>query len=242
MGRKTAKTDRGGVARSHLLSICGMCACLAVVPLHAGGAEADLSTPPQTSQSVTAAARGSVSAGEEAPALETRPTFYKGELLPRLSYRLDRHRDRVQPRIAPGEEWLEHLVWEQASADVQRDVERATRKALRDHLLENTKLSHVVASIERRARGGRDGGATAAAAPGTGPARERRIDWDLGFHSAIPEVEMRYRLPRGDVRLDVGLDGDVGLRYRHAAMGSTEVSADYDSDDETYRLLAIVRF
>jgi hypothetical protein len=180
------------------------------------------------------------------PDLRPSRTFYRGELLPRLTTRLERHRDRAMPFVAPGEEWREQLAWEQMSDEVQRDVERATRKAVRDHLLENTRLSDVVDSLERRAFRGRRQGDSQTMASGAGPSaqdlKERRVDWDLGFHSGVPEVEMRYRLDQGDVRVNVGLAGSADVRYRHAAMGRTEVSAGYDADDEIYSLVAIFGF
>jgi hypothetical protein len=237
------------VKRNHPVALCGILACLALAPAVADGEKPDrpdrdgLSAPV-----VEPAARGLAAGtdqplGPEAPELDLSRTFYRGELLPRLTYRLERHRDRVRPLVAPGEEWLEHLVWEQTSADVRRDVERATRKAVRDHLLENTRLSNVIASIERRARGDRAGAAQGvdAGAPARG-GRGDRLEFDLGFHSAIPEVEVQYRLERSDVRLDLSLSGSVGVRYRHVALGSTEVHAGYDNDDDSYRLLASFGF
>ena len=236
---------RGVTGRARALALAGAAGCLCLTAAAAepglGGPDPRLPVAPRT-----------VDRGPDArdlmrpqPAPGRTDGFYRGAFLPRLATRLERHRDVTNPLVAPGQEWLEELGWQRVSDDVQRDVERATQKALRDHLLENTNLRDVVARLDRRSRGGLGGAQEAGPDTGTGATpvrRNRGIDFDLGFRSALPVVKMEYALDGGDLRLHVGVSGDVDLRYRHAALGSTEVSAEFDGDDHSYRFFASFGF
>jgi hypothetical protein len=149
-----------------------------------------------------------------------------------LNLRLDR--DRLVPRVSiemeslasfhraagPGMGLRDHVLFNEMSDAVRRGAKRATRKAVRNYLLEAVNLDRGIDHVRQEIRGV--------------PSAERAIDWHVGFHHMLPEVGMRYRLNHGSVRFMVGAAGDAGFRFRDDRFERAEFSAVFDGDDTFY--------
>jgi len=149
-----------------------------------------------------------------------------------LNLRLDR--ERLAPRVSiemeslasfhraagPGMGLRDHVLFDEMSDAVRRGAKRATRKAVRDYLLEAVHLDRGIDNVRREIRGV--------------PSAERNIDWHVGFHHMLPEVGMRYRLSHGSVRFMVGAAGDAGFKFKDDRFERAEFSAVFDGDDTFY--------
>ncbi len=132
-----------------------------------------------------------------------------------------------------------HLLDEDAFHDqmteaVRHGVTRASRKAAKDFLLETTRLEDKIDAMRDRRRDRRQ--ADAVGAPGASEDDPSRFDFDVRFHSAMPQVVMRYDMSRGDMKFVVDPQGSVKVRYRSETLGRAEIQADFDGDD-SYRLV-----
>jgi hypothetical protein len=165
----------------------------------------------------------------EAPKAETESNADK----PRgLNLRLDR--ERLVPRVSiemeslasfhravgPGMGLRDHVLFDEMSDAVRRGAERATRKALRNYLLDAVNLDRGIDHVRQEIRGV--------------PSAKRNVDWHVGFHHMLPEVGMRYRLNHGSVRFMVGAGGDAGVKFSDDRFERAEFSATFDGDDTFY--------
>jgi hypothetical protein len=149
-----------------------------------------------------------------------------------LKLRLDR--DRLVPRVSiemeslasfhraavPGQGLRDHVLFEEMSDAVRRGAKRATRKAVRNYLLEAVNLDRGIDRVREGIRGK--------------PSAKRDIDWHVGIHSMLPEIGMRYRLNHGSVRFVVGAEGDAGIKFKDNRFERAEFSAVFDGDDTFY--------
>lgn len=149
-----------------------------------------------------------------------------------LRLRLDR--ERLVPRVSiemeslasfhraagPGIGLRDHVLFDEMSDAVRRGAKRATRKAVREYLLEAVHLDRGIDRVRDGIRGT--------------PSAERDIDWHVGFCHMLPEVGMRYRFDHGSVRFIVGAAGDAGLKFKDDRFERAEFSAVFDGDDTFY--------
>jgi hypothetical protein len=114
--------------------------------------------------------------------------------------------------------------FDEMTRSIEHQVERATRRAVKDILLESFEFERRIDDLQGRALQA-DG-----ASPGTAPAR-RRLGFDVGVHSGEPQVQMRYRLPAGVLKLRISTDRTVGLQFGGDRAGHARFSAGFDGDD-----------
>lgn len=125
---------------------------------------------------------------------------------------------------APGDNDVDHVMFEPLTDAVYREAWHETRRAIRDYLFEVASIDDAIDNLRRRA----------ARHHSAEPARQggrKRLDFDLGIHSATPEVEMRYRTFGGDVTFGVSADGEIGLNFRARSAQRAEVGVGFDGRD-----------
>jgi len=130
--------------------------------------------------------------------------------------------------VVPGESLTDHIMFEQLSDEVSRGFMRATKRALKDYVLESVELDRVIDRIRRKRDDRRS--AKAGAVDGGSPLGRRRLDFDFGIHSFVPEVEMTYRVSGGDVTLELNAEGEIGMRYHVAGRKFADVGIGFDGD------------
>jgi hypothetical protein len=113
-------------------------------------------------------------------------------------------------------ELSDHVLFEQLNDQVQSGAKSVTRKAVRNYLLGAMGLDRGIDRV-RDGMGGNSGGA---------------VDFRFGVHSAEPEVGLRYRMHSGALRLQLRLDGMVGINFRLADVERSEIGVVYDGHDE----------
>jgi hypothetical protein len=156
--------------------------------------------------------------------------FYHQHLLPRMASRLEGMSASLDAFSGTDLDNPQDLRFEENQAALRQGVERATLKALKAWALEASSLERYAEQLIDRARG-RSGDASVGEADGAVDGGRRRTKFKLGFHSFLPEVEVKTPLgDEGSLRLAVSATGSVGLRYRPGP-GSTEFRAGFDGDD-----------
>ena len=157
------------------------------------------------------------------------PTFRfdTKKLVPRVSVELESL--SAYRRVAqPGHQLQDHVLFDQLAASVRRDVERMTRKAVKNYFLETINLDRGIARVKIRVRG----------EPGE---QRSSMRFRLGFHSRLPVVGMSYNTGPGQMSLKVGADGAVGLHYRDRRMKQADFSAGFDGEDR-FEIRALLAF
>ena len=155
--------------------------------------------------------------------LEARPGFFKEHLLPRMSRQV-----AFVPSIHALETQhgrFEHSGMHDWLSDrVARRATRATRKAVRAYLLEETAIGSWFESqrvgAQRFAR----------------PTVARATDFGIDIAHGIPKAGMRHRSAVGTARFSVGLDGSVRLDFQPARWISAQFYAGYEVELSRYRL------
>jgi len=146
------------------------------------------------------------------------PTFRfdTRKLVPRVSAELESL--SAYRRVAgPGYQLQDHVLFDQLTANVRRDVERITRKAVKNYFMEAINLDRGIDSIKMRVRGERG--------------ERRGMRFRLGFHSQLPVMGVSCDTGPGKLGLKVGADGAVGIHYRDSRMRQADFSASFDGED-----------
>ena len=139
--------------------------------------------------------------------------------------------ERLAPRVAiemeslttfkhaagPGNQLRDHVMFEEMSESVRRGAERVTRRAVKNYLLDTINLDQSIDNVRNGIRG-----------PRTEP---RKLRFDFGFHSAVPEVGVTTKLGQGSLRFQAGMEGDFAVRFRNNRFERAQVSAYFDGDD-----------
>ena len=147
------------------------------------------------------------------------------DLTTRLSFHMESlsAMDQMHQTMGLGGELGDQVLADEMSRAVERGVRRATRRAIRDFVLEAT-------DIERRIMGWGPAMKLDSALSGSG--RKKRLDFDFGIHSFLPDVAMRYRVRHGALKFSVDAGGRLGIRYNDERLGRMEIRAGFDGDDE----------
>ena len=160
----------------------------------------------------------------DAPATDAKETkrrsaglrIYGERLAPRVSIEMESFA-AFNHVAGPGNQLHDHVLFEEMSASVRHRAERVSRRAVKNYLLETINLDKSIDNVRDGIRG-----------PRTHP---RKMRFDFGFHSALPQVGLKTKLGQGSLRLRVGAEGDVALRFRNSRFERAEVSAAFDGDD-----------
>jgi hypothetical protein len=123
----------------------------------------------------------------------------------------------------PGGSLPDDVLFDEISRSIGHQVERATRRAVRDMLFESIELERRLDALQGKGAEAGDGASTGAAQP-------RRLRFDLGIHSGDPHVQVRYRLPVGVFKLRVGTDRAIGLQFGPDRAGAPRFSAGFDGE------------
>ena len=110
----------------------------------------------------------------------------------------------------------DHVLFDQLNEQVRSGAKSATRRTVRNYLLETMGLERGLDRMRE----------------GLGGSAGKALDFRFGIHSADPEVGLRYRMQPGSLRLDMRLDGMMGVHFRFADMERAEIGAVYDGDDQ----------
>jgi len=145
--------------------------------------------------------------------------IYGERLAPRVSIEMESF-TALDHSAGPGNELRDHVMFEQMSESVRYGAERVTRRAVKKYLLESIKLDQSIDNVRNEIRG-----------PRTEP---RKMRFDFGFHSALPQVGVTTKLGQGSLRFRFGAEGDVAVRFRNYRFERAEVSASYDGDDTVF--------
>jgi hypothetical protein len=159
-------------------------------------------------------------------ALRTRPGFFQGHLLPRMSRQVADVSSIHSLETQRG--WFEGSSMHDWVADtVGYRALRATRKAAKAYLYEATPIG-----------GWLESGPAAGRPPGS--QRKARVKVDVSH--GIPKVGLRHRAGAGATRLDLGLDGSVRFEFRPSVSPSARLAARYVAADATFLLSYRVGF
>lgn len=159
-----------------------------------------------------------------------RGAFFHAHLLPRMNSQFVR---LAAYRYLPdGRSELERFVLRDEVTDsAGYRAARATKKAVRDFLLEKTSLDRIVRGV----RGDREAGRAAG--------REAALRWGGKISHGLPELTLRYQRHDSVVRVGVGASGDVGLEWSHSRrMTYARIVIGYDADRSTYDLYGRLSF
>ena len=146
------------------------------------------------------------------------PTFrlHAQKLMPRVFVELE-SLSAYHRVVEPGHQLQDHVLFDQLAANVRRDVERMTRKAVKNYLMEVINLDRGIDSLKSRVRGE--------------PTGRRSMHFRLGFHSQLPVVGVKFDAGPGELGLKVGADGAVGLHYNAGPYNQADFSANFDGED-----------
>ncbi len=168
--------------------------------------------------------------GKQAAAVT--PAFAPARIRPRFRRELSKIEVQLESisafegQTAAGGRASDHVLFPELSDDVRHGVRRATRRAVRDYFLDAVEVDRMVDALRGGAQGG---GATGPGGPG------RRTSFDVRIHSLEPEVEMGYRLGGGQLKLSVGAEGELGVRFGARGAERANVGLSFDGND-TLRL------
>jgi hypothetical protein len=150
--------------------------------------------------------------------------FYHGHLVPRVARQLGSINEKKRYSKPVGELQDPARVVRMGRS-ARRKLERATRTAVEDYLLETTTLdSRLVFFNERLPSVERQ----------TSVSSTGRLRFRVGFEQIRPKLELRYKVNRSIVKLNFGTGGSVRLDFTRKGMKRTRVNADWDGD--RYRL------
>jgi len=156
--------------------------------------------------------------------------FYRGHLIPKMDQQLQKLAPIDLGKV-PGQALSAHMLFEEYTKATQRGVEHATKRAIRDFVLEETALSRAV-SVFRHGKGSEDASAD--------PSRE--VALGVGISGGSPEVVMQYDLESGSLRARLGTGGSAGLEFKHHRLTRTHVVARYDARRQEYALRCRIAF
>jgi hypothetical protein len=131
-------------------------------------------------------------------------------------------------RVAePGQGVHDHVLFDEMTDRVRRRAERQAKRAVKDYLIEAIRLDRGIDHVRQGVDGPRS--------------VSRDVDFRVGFHSMLPELDVKYRYGQGQLRFSIGTEGDVGIKFRSDRLGGASFSAGFDGDD-TYRFGAYFGF
>ena len=157
------------------------------------------------------------------------PTFRfdTKRLVPRVSLELESL--SAYRRVAqPGNGLQDHVLFDQLTQNVRRDVKRMTRKAVKNYLMDVINLDRGIDRVKERVRGEE-------------PAERRSVHYQLGFHSRLPVVGMSYDAGPGVLGLKVGGNGSVGVHWSDSRMKQADFSASFNGEDR-FEIRALLAF
>lgn len=162
--------------------------------------------------------------------------FARKNILPRVSMQLEAlsaFRD-----AEPDRDIREQMMFDEMSRDVRHSVERATKRAVKDFLMEVTEVDRLVERLRRRGKAMVDpAGDGIPGRPGGG----KKVRFDVGFHRLMPNVQMRYGVGPGTFRVNVDAEGAFGVQYQDYRVTHASIAAGFDGND-TYRIGLNVNF
>jgi len=132
----------------------------------------------------------------------------------------------------PGRPLSDEIYYEDLSDRAFDKMHRATSRALKDYLLEETGISDLL-----------DGLGGAVERTKLGKISQSTLGIDLGISHLAPEVAFRPKLAEGLLRVSVRMTGSVGFQYRTARLGKgSRLGAKLDPLDDKYTLNYLFEF
>ena len=102
-----------------------------------------------------------------------------------------------------------------------------TRKVIKQALIDSIDLERRLDDVKMQIAGPRT--------------KSRGVRFDLGFHSAVPELSMRREVGQGQIKLKLSAPGAMGLQYRRRGTDRSKVHVGFDGDDD-YQLGYVIAF
>jgi hypothetical protein len=131
----------------------------------------------------------------------------------------------------PGLSMLDDVLADELTDAVRSDLKRATRRAVKDYLLQASMADRWFETIRGRlARTRSSGGVT----------RSSGLDLDVGFHRLLPELRLGLQTGGGSLRFRLGAEGAVGVNFRSGQRQRNEIRAEYDLEDGFSLLYGLV--
>jgi hypothetical protein len=165
----------------------------------------------------------------ELPAVNARTPQWLTRGISRVELQIDTLQSLAAVESQSGARLADHPLYEDYSRDLRHFARRATQRMVSDELIEALDVDRFLSLGSRGGGGGSDSGSS------------RRMEFDFGIHSLIPEVELKTRLADGQLKLSIDASGDIGLRYRAAGVKRGDFGIGFDGDD-TFRVLLRVGF
>lgn len=215
------------VSRPGLVARCGVVLAFAwggssIAAEPVGELEAPLAPPPASEESAMRR-----DAPPRVPALERGPLAgmaRRGQLGRRVAFELS-SLDAMRVAVGPTQPVRDHVLYDDMVERVERGVEKATRRALGEYLLESTNMDDVIARFGRRS------GVASHRTAGTPRGFGDRTDFNLRVYSGMPLLEMRYGLDQSMLRLRLSPTGSIGFDIGDRTMERTRLSFGFDGDD-----------
>lgn len=235
-GKGIPRPGRGRAQRPFGVALLVACAAflpawsvdLEPVKLPAPALRPALAGGPVDSDLARSAGTADLRAALRAPEGAGRRTFFDGYLVPRMSRQLE----SVAPEhFAPqsAREIESYVLHDDVTYAARRCVERGARRALKSYLLETTALGRIGRSIKR------ESGSSAAEGP-------EELRFGVGISHGEPQLEIRYDVRFGSLRVHLGVTGSAKLEFAHVRMSETRLVAGYDPDDGNFSVACRVRF
>jgi hypothetical protein len=132
----------------------------------------------------------------------------------------------------PGRSLSEEVFYEDVSDRAFEKMHRATSRALKDYLMEETGISDLIGGV-----------GDAVERSKLGRMAQSTLGIDLGVSHLAPEVAFRPKLAEGMVRVSVRMTGSVGFQYRTSRLGKgSRVGARLDPLEDKYTLNYLFEF
>lgn len=160
-----------------------------------------------------------------------RSRFVNAYWLPKISTNLS-HTGAGGLATYPGRPLSDEIYYEGLSGRAFEQMHRATSRALKDYLLEETGISDLL-----------DGFGSAVEHSKLGRFSQSTLGIDLGVSHLSPEVAFRPKLAEGLLRVSVRMTGSVGFQYRTSRLGKgSRLGAKLDPLGDKYTLNYLFEF
>lgn len=149
----------------------------------------------------------------------------------RLVDNVNRHFQKIGSSdlaVFPGQSLVDHVHFMETTARTRRGFERATVRAFRSYVLEETTLRRLVESYDRGP---------------LIPDRGRGVVFDVGISHGAPKLFLKSRLDSGVLRFSLNARAAVSMEYRNNRMLTrTRVAANVDPRRQRYAVYCLFGF
>jgi hypothetical protein len=165
--------------------------------------------------------------------------FYDTHLMPELRDRFEGMSRVYQNMPWIGNDLEQFTMRADVTDSARRGLEHATTRALREFVLEWSRIEERLLSIPLSKK---VSSSLAGVSPGPRVRSDQDLDFSFGISSMMPQVGLRYRLRKTVTRFEVDGHGSVDLEFSRLANVYTRVAVQYDAEETGYGLYYRARF